>query len=449
MADSKPGRRYVETGFDKFLKFFSIFFTFYSIFIAGWACNLGIHKLENQQGYFAKASWFLYPLWYWSAFLFAIWISHRFKDAWVSFFDKKHGIIYQGKKRGADPQANADLEKVVETWRWILMLVGLVLGSGIVWFFGYVPLSNIPDKFDRIGIDTSSIDLKINKQDLDGGAILLPVNSLDKQDGKSDSKIIKGTLQIVGHAEKAVTMVWMDSNDFMSLKSEKKQYVRWFMIQKDKNDIIKDTQPRYPLDFETYGLITNDSSRKPEFRSFNLFAQVQEIAIFVVGISALWSLCINIILFFCFDRTKIHKKYNLAMSLDYQSPFKEFGLEHWNNVFNDMYLIAAIGLFVPIISRADFIKGTAGVGIQDAMDVCIVVFVFAPLLAEIFLRRIKVREAFSAMKKKETKENSQKFMDQTLWPFDRDYAGKIGFLAVLFEVSYLLTGMWGNIFGIF
>lgn len=148
--------------------------------------------------------------------------------------------------------------------------------------------------------------------------------------------------------------------------------------------------------------------------------------------------------FFCrFDNLKTSKKFNLKIELNVHSNLNEFGLEHWNHALNNLYWYLSAALIAPILSRGAQPDLSNLDTSQEWLQIGVPLLVAAPMISTIIVRQMRIPDCWKSL----SKTDYQKFLEQRLWPLDKNWSSKLGVVLAFFILSLFLgVNIANNIF---
>ncbi len=170
---------------------------------------------------------------------------------------------------------------------------------------------------------------------------------------------------------------------------------------------------------------------------FNFLAYLQQYAIVVMGFMVLFQVSIHSIAFWFFDRLPGQSKHGFQISLKSDSPFHEFGLEHWNHALNNTYWLLSFAMIVPVLSRINQIHVKADYG-QTSLMLWISILVAAPMVLTIIGRQRHLSKVWDKVSQqiRLDRDLRELFHEQRLWPLDKNWVSKSGILISFFLLSY-------------
>lgn len=147
--------------------------------------------------------------------------------------------------------------------------------------------------------------------------------------------------------------------------------------------------------------------------------------------------------FFCrFEHLKTSQKFGLYLELNVKSDLNEFGLEHWNHTLNNLYWYLSGALMIPILSRSAQ-RDLSNLDISQLwLELLIPVAVATPMITTILVRQMRIPPSWDRI----SKPDYQKFLEQRLWPLDKNWTSKLG-VVLAFMILSLFLGV--NIAAIF
>jgi len=170
---------------------------------------------------------------------------------------------------------------------------------------------------------------------------------------------------------------------------------------------------------------------------FVLAAYTQELLLILFALMALFQIVLHLWLFWRFESIEVSRSRQLLLTLDPLSTMHEFGLEGWNYALNNTYWIISMALLIPIISVTSQPPGKADVG-QILMKWIVPLLFLVPLIGTIIVRQIRVSLLWSDVRKMgEDTAEVKGFHKQVLWPFDRNWASKLGIIIAFALLTYV------------
>lgn len=165
----------------------------------------------------------------------------------------------------------------------------------------------------------------------------------------------------------------------------------------------------------------------------------QQVAIVMLATLAFFQLLLHTTAFALFDRLRFPRERGLRLRLDPESSVNEFGLEHWNHALNNLYWAVTPALIAPFVSRASVVDLALMAPGQRLMNIFIPLAVLAPMIATIISRQSKLPAVWERLQPHGSAD-PQKYLNQRLWPLDRNWASKLGII-LAFAASGLVLGI--------
>ena len=139
--------------------------------------------------------------------------------------------------------------------------------------------------------------------------------------------------------------------------------------------------------------------------------------------------------FFCrFEHLKISQTFNLYLELNVKSDLNEFGLERWNHALNNLYWYLSAALMIPILSRGSQRDLSNLDTSQLLLELFIPVIVATPMITTIIVRQMRIPSCWDRL----SKPDYEKFLEQRLWPLDKNWSSKLGVLLAFLILSLFL-----------
>lgn len=170
---------------------------------------------------------------------------------------------------------------------------------------------------------------------------------------------------------------------------------------------------------------------------FNYAIYFQQFVAVVMAILALFQLALVCNLFWRLERATWLNKDGLQMSLDPFSKLHEFGLESWNHAWNNVYWVFTLVLLVPIASKQAQTVETPDLA-QIVLQYCVPVLIAAPMVATIIARQQRLPDLWPRIREEKDPDLVALYHRQLLWPFDRNWASKLGIVVSFVLLGYLL-----------
>jgi len=165
---------------------------------------------------------------------------------------------------------------------------------------------------------------------------------------------------------------------------------------------------------------------------------VQQFALVFIGAWVLFQLLLYPILFAFFNRLPYAQKRGLNIGLNSQSSLKEFGLEHWNQVLNNIYWALSLALIAPIASRMNQVNPNDMDKGQQLISIWIPVLLLAPMIANITARQAHLPVVWQRLASDESLD-AKEYHEQRLWPLDRNWSSKLGIIVAFALASFFLS----------
>lgn len=141
-------------------------------------------------------------------------------------------------------------------------------------------------------------------------------------------------------------------------------------------------------------------------------------------------------IFFCFfEKLKTARKNGLRIELNIKSDLNEFGLEHWNHALNNLYWYLSAALMIPILSRGAQRDLSNLDTSQVWLEILIPVLVAAPMITTIIVRQRRLPKSWSRLSESG---DFKQFLDQRLWPLDKNWTSKLGVVLAFLILSMFL-----------
>ncbi len=150
--------------------------------------------------------------------------------------------------------------------------------------------------------------------------------------------------------------------------------------------------------------------------------------------------------FFCrFEHLKTSQKFGLYLELNVKSDLNEFGLEHWNHTLNNLYWYLSGALVIPILSRSAQRDLSNLDTSQLWLELLVPIAVATPMITTIIVRQNRIPSSWVGLSGL-SKPDYQKFLDQRLWPLDKNWTSKLGVVLAFMILSLFLGVNIANIF---
>lgn len=180
-----------------------------------------------------------------------------------------------------------------------------------------------------------------------------------------------------------------------------------------------------------------DSISKQVNSWFNYAIYFQQFVAVVMATLAMLQLALICNLFWRFERAAWLNKEGLQMNLDPFSKLHEYGLERWNHAWNNVYWAFTLVLLVPIASKQAQTVETPDLT-QIVLQYGVPVLVAAPMIATIISRQQRLPDLWPRIIEEENSDLVALYHKQLLWPFDRNWASKLGIVVSFLLLGYLL-----------
>jgi len=128
---------------------------------------------------------------------------------------------------------------------------------------------------------------------------------------------------------------------------------------------------------------------------------------------------------------------SLTIELDPASPMHEFGLEHWNHALNNLYWAISPALIAPFISRAQVVDLAHMNPGQKMFNIFIPLAVLAPMVATIITRQVRLPAVWETLQPHGACDPAL-YLEQRLWPLDRNWSSKLGIIIALAGAGLVL-----------
>lgn len=180
-----------------------------------------------------------------------------------------------------------------------------------------------------------------------------------------------------------------------------------------------------------------DVISKPVNSWVNYAIYFQQFVAVTMAALALFQLALICNIFWRLERASWLNKDGLQMNLDPFSRLHEFGLESWNHAWNNVYWVFSLVLLVPIASKQAQTVETPDLT-QLVLQYALPVLVAAPMIATIIGRQQRLPDLWQRVREEKDPDLVALFHKQLLWPFDRNWASKLGIVVSFLLLSYLL-----------
>lgn len=170
---------------------------------------------------------------------------------------------------------------------------------------------------------------------------------------------------------------------------------------------------------------------------FNYAIYFQQFVAVVMAALALLQLALVCNLFWRLERAAWLNKDGLQMSLDPFSKLHEFGLESWNHAWNNVYWVFSLVLLVPIASKQAQTVETPDLA-QIVLQYGVPALIAAPMVATIIARQQRLPDLWLRIREEKDPDLVALYHRQLLWPFDRNWASKLGIVVSFILLGYLL-----------
>lgn len=176
---------------------------------------------------------------------------------------------------------------------------------------------------------------------------------------------------------------------------------------------------------------------KPINELFNYAIYFQQFVAVTMAVLALLQLALVCNLFWRLERAAWLNKDGLKMSLDPFSRLHEFGLESWNHAWNNVYWVFSLVLLVPIASKQAQTVDTPDLA-QIVLQYGVPVLIAAPMVATIIARQQRLPDLWLRIREEKDPDLVALYHRQLLWPFDKNWASKLGIVVSFILLGYLL-----------
>lgn len=364
----------------------TIALVFYSLIILGLTVIAGIHLDAELQGdlrfdgYLGKYNWSLFFLWW----LFLAGLVHLtwdpFLAAWHDVQQNEMLLDRDGKPASAEQASR--LCQQMGRYRMILLGVAIVVSIAM----NYVDTQYLRDIYGSCNSSKSEI---VDSFAADEKVVLFKNMCGDLEDGKIKSLEVDFNIGYLVH----------------------------------------DREIKKP------GVIAEIS--KGTNNLFNYAIYLQQFVAVVMAILAIFQLALVCNLFWRLERAAWLNKDGLQLSLDPFSKLHEFGLESWNYAWNNVYWVFSLVLLVPIASKQAQTAGTTDLG-QLVLQYGVPILIAAPMVATIIARQQRLPNLWPRIRAEKDPDLVARYHKQLLWPFDRNWASKLGIVVSFVLLTYLL-----------
>ena len=135
-----------------------------------------------------------------------------------------------------------------------------------------------------------------------------------------------------------------------------------------------------------------------------------------------------------FNTIDFEGKGDMRVELNVCSPVQEFGMEHWNQLLNNLYWYMSVALVIPITSKLSQSDAAIDDTGQQILKIAVSVLLLAPMIATILSRQMHLPSAWQRIRA----DDVEMFHNQRLWPLDRNWASKMGIVLAFTLASTLL-----------
>lgn len=170
---------------------------------------------------------------------------------------------------------------------------------------------------------------------------------------------------------------------------------------------------------------------------FDIFAYINQFILTLLGFLSLYQITFHLFIFSMFERFKFFSRNQLSITLNWESPLGEFGLEGWNNTLNNIYWLLSAVLVVPLISRFSQPPGEMSNG-QIMIQIFVPILFAIPIVFTIIQRQVRLPEVWHLVRDSKDISISKKYHDQKIWPLDKNWSSKLGILIATTLLMYLL-----------
>lgn len=180
--------------------------------------------------------------------------------------------------------------------------------------------------------------------------------------------------------------------------------------------------------------------------SFVVAQYMMQVLLIAMAFTILFQLLLHSVAFLAFEQFKIPKQSKLAIRLNAQDQFCEFGLMEVNEAINLTYVFIAVAMAIPVLSVLN--KPPGGDIGQTLMAILLPLLLFAPAIIPVFDRIMRRRKAAELVRAANNPKLIKSFREQRLWPFEQtalSYVGKICLAVALLFWLYVVTGEVKNL----
>jgi len=357
----------------------------YSLFILGLTVLTGIHldaELKGGlrfDGYLSKFNWSLFSLWW----LFLALLVHL---TWEPFLAAWHDLQQKEMLRDRDgkPATVEQIRRLCQQMgRYRLVLLGVAVAASIA--VNYVDTQYLRDIYGSCETDTLNF---VHKPAAVEKAAFFKKRCGDMEGVQIDNLEIDFNIAYLVHDREIKTDVIAE-------------------ISKETNSL------------------------------FNYAIYFQQFVAVVMAALALFQLALVCNLFWRLERAAWLNKDGLQMSLDPFSKMHEFGLESWNHAWNNVYWVFSLVLLVPIASKQAQTVETPDLA-QIVLQYGVPALIAAPMVATIIARQQRLPDLWPRIREEQDPDLVALYHRQLLWPFDRNWASKLGIVVSFILLGYLL-----------
>jgi hypothetical protein len=365
----------------------------YSLIILGLTVLAGIHldaELKGDlrfDGYLSKFNWSLFALWW----LFLAMLVHL---TWVPFLAAWHDLQQKEMLRDRDgkPATAEQIRRLCgQMSRYRLILLGVAVAASIA--VNYVDTQYLRDIYQSCNIKAKDPDF--TQTDTSAKRALFEKTCANQKIGLIENLEIDFNVAYLVH----------------------------------------------DLEIETNVI---SEIYKPTNSLFNYAIYFQQFVAVVMAILALLQLALICNLFWRLERAAWLNKEGLQMSLDPFSKLHEYGLERWNHAWNNVYWVFTLVLLVPIASKQAQTVETPDLT-QIVLQYGVPVLVAAPMVATIIARQQRLPDLWPRIREEKNPDLVALYHKQLLWPFDHNWALKLGIVVSFLLLSYLLGSNLGQL----
>ena len=407
----------------------------YSLGVLYLTINNGIHldaELEGGlrfDGYLGKFNWSLFILWwpFLAALVHLTWAP--FLAAWGDMQQKE--MLRDSDGNPATVEQVSHLCERMGRYRMILLGVAVVVSSSV----NYVDTQYLRDVYrfcNEKGNDSGALQKGTGSKKVTSSCQQMALSELKDHFPACSADEIDIVYKPGAAAKVALFKARCGSLDSGKIENLEIDFNIAYLVHDRETKAETKAETEAETEAGVIPFISKDNNKL-----FNYAIYFQQFVAVVMAALALFQLALVCNLFWRLERAAWLNKDGLQMRLDPFSKLHEFGLESWNHAWNNVYWVFSLVLLVPIAS-----KQAQSVEVPDLTQIvlqyAVPALIAAPMVATIIARQQRLPDLWPRIIEESDPNLVMLYHRQLLWPFDRNWASKLGIIVSFALLGYLL-----------